>query len=326
MMPRRQRHRALARLIALLLVTTQAPALAQQPPRESAAPPSALAEAGREFQHGERAFELGDYPRALRHFQEAERLAPHPSVRFNIAVCLEKLGRLVEAKKAYTELLDAGELSASARQEAGERAARVSGELVTLTLSGRRGTQVLIDGTSRCQLPCQKQLDPGPHQVEVLGRSQRFRVELAAGAKHELQIPHAPAPEARAKPAPSHEADSPSSPSRLGTLSIIGASTTLLGASAFTFYGLRTESLHEDYLRTPHEDLRERGLRARTTANIALGVALIGVALIAMDWLMGSPSAPKGAQRGGPGALKASLSDAHRARGDLPNPLPPWTY
>jgi hypothetical protein len=57
--------------------------------------------AGEEFAAGEAAFAAGETEVALAHFRRALVLAPHDAVRFNLAICLERLGHAEEALREY---------------------------------------------------------------------------------------------------------------------------------------------------------------------------------------------------------------------------------
>lgn len=54
-------------------------------------------EARRHFQTGVQRYQARDFAAALESFQNAYRIAPHPSVRKNIAACYDELGRTAEA-------------------------------------------------------------------------------------------------------------------------------------------------------------------------------------------------------------------------------------
>lgn len=62
-----------------------------------------------EFQRGVEAFGRDDFQTALDAFQEAYRLAPHPSVRVNIANCYERLNRPIEALFHFEHFLSEAE-------------------------------------------------------------------------------------------------------------------------------------------------------------------------------------------------------------------------
>ena len=62
------------------------------------------------FQNGVERFEAGDFEAALESFQSAYRLAPHYSVRVNMANCYERLARPIEALFNYERFIsEAGE-------------------------------------------------------------------------------------------------------------------------------------------------------------------------------------------------------------------------
>ncbi len=63
-------------------------------------------QARQEFQRGVAAFETGDFRTALQAFQEAYRLAPHATVRVNIANCYDQLQRPVEALFHFERYLE----------------------------------------------------------------------------------------------------------------------------------------------------------------------------------------------------------------------------
>jgi tetratricopeptide (TPR) repeat protein len=85
------RHVGLLAALGALVISS----LAVSPSRGAAQDDTARART--EFQRGVELFQGSDYQRALDAFQEAYRLAPHASVRLNIANCYEQLGRPVEA-------------------------------------------------------------------------------------------------------------------------------------------------------------------------------------------------------------------------------------
>jgi hypothetical protein len=266
---------------------------AQTPPSEPDA--SVANEAKQEFEHGEHAFAAGDYARALRHFQNADRLATHVSARFNIAVCLEKLGRIREALELYRALSQSSEIDFKAKNEAEERAARAESALATLELQGPRGSEVSVDDRDRCLAPCTLTVNPGDHRVRFGVTRTPIDVSVSSGEVLRVSAPATPvrAPRKEARRIP----EEPPSSERFGPLSWIGAGAFVVGGGMFLYYGLRTDRLHEEYKSEPNPDTRDRGIRARTTANIALGIALVGAAVVVVDWATSS---------GGHGARRAT--------------------
>jgi hypothetical protein len=87
-----------ARLAVLLACIVALPAAAQ-------APVSATTGAGERFAAGTRAFEAGDFRRALEDFQAAMTAGEEgPAVRYNVAVCYYKLGDYRRAEEAFSDL------------------------------------------------------------------------------------------------------------------------------------------------------------------------------------------------------------------------------
>lgn len=62
--------------------------------------------AKREFEEGKGAFERGQYEVALQHFLEAEKIAPAPSLTYNIGLVYERMGRYTEAAAAFDKYLE----------------------------------------------------------------------------------------------------------------------------------------------------------------------------------------------------------------------------
>ena len=217
-------------------------------------------------------------------------------MRFNIAICLDKLGRIREALELYEKLAADSELAGSGRAEAAERARKAAAALATLQIDGPRGTQVVVDDRDRCRVPCAMKLDPGEHVLRAQGSRESRRIQLKTGETLRVDLPGkvmaAPQAPRSAAPSAKDEGERSSDRDRFGTLSYIGGSVAILGLGVFTYFGIRTESLHQEYLDNPDPDTRDRGIRARTTANIALGVALVGTALIVVEWATSSSSAP----------------------------------
>lgn len=87
-------------LIGVLLLVGDAAAQ-----RRVAAPPTPGQQAARLFQEAQRLYVEGRYTDAIREFEEAHRLAPHPSVLFNIGRCHESLGNVAKALSTYQHAL-----------------------------------------------------------------------------------------------------------------------------------------------------------------------------------------------------------------------------
>lgn len=287
--------RAFAPMLALMLAS--ATALAEPPSQ------SARAEAKAEFSTGQKAFAKRDYAEALTHFKKAFELHPHDAVRFNVAVCLEKLGRFREAVREYEAAAKSDQLDAAARKDAETKAASARGELGTLEVQGSpEGAEVLVEGAQVCNLPCTVELDARKHEVvvrsgeqterrEVVVRRQAkslIRVELAAG--------EAQASASRAEPAetsvspvlsPAPEPDAAESETRgPGWLTWTGAGLVVLGGVGIGVFGSQASSKHDEFVDTGSEEARDDGVRARNLTNVSIGVAALGAIAIGVDLLV----------------------------------------
>src|SRR5690349_5773821 len=82
---------------------------AQSPPVSSPAPvsPQVQAQAKAFVDHGIAAQDAGQYDVAIRYYEEAYRLVPHPDLIFNIAQAQRLAGRFDEALATYRRYLDA---------------------------------------------------------------------------------------------------------------------------------------------------------------------------------------------------------------------------
>jgi len=173
------------------------------------------AEARQQFQRGVAAFQRRTWEPALEAFQQAYRLAPHPSVRVNMANCYVELRRPVEAIYHFEQyLLETPDAETPQRTAVQNhlRTLRQSVSEVTVSISpaGAAGVTATIDGVA-VALDRTVRLAPGRHSLEVLadgyfparqdfdgpgGGQQRLTIALRANA------PAAPAPIAVAPAVP----------------------------------------------------------------------------------------------------------------------------
>ncbi len=148
------------------------------------------------FERGVNAYGEERWEEALGAFQEAYRIAPHPSVRVNMANCYVHLARPVEALDHFERFLvetgDDGDPAqkrevrrqiAELRAQIGETFLRVEPEGATVTIDGHT--------TLRAPILDAVKLSAGTHHVEVamdgyVTNAQEFEVE--GGERHELRI------------------------------------------------------------------------------------------------------------------------------------------
>ncbi len=115
---RRSWLRSVALIYALVISAALCPA--------AAAAQDAAASA---FRSGEEHFERGRYEEALVFFEQAFELSPHAAVRFNIAVCLERLGRDRDALSEYEQAATSSNLSDAERARAQKEVLRMRKKL-----------------------------------------------------------------------------------------------------------------------------------------------------------------------------------------------------
>ena len=258
------------------------------PPAQGEARTSAQHAAREAFQRGEEAFKAGAYEQALAAFRQAFAAVAHDAVRFNIAVCLERLGRFSEALEQYDAAAKSPLLGETERARAARSAQTARASLGALVVeAGTPGAAVRVDRVQRCRIPCRVALDPGPHQVSI-GENEPLAIDVERGREHVIVPPSSElrsiAPAQRAKlGAPSVDPEPVSQPHGPGWLTWTGGALAVAGTASTLYFGLRTQSLHDDYLREPTEERYDDGRQARLVTNVSIGVAAVGAVLLAVD-------------------------------------------
>lgn len=129
------------------------------------------ARARAEFERGVAAFQANQYERALEAFQEAYRLAPHPTVRVNIANCYEQLDRPLEALFHFEHFLSEAERPNPAqRRDVEASIRRLAGRVGTIQLQVTPdGALVTIDDAEQRRAPVTEpvRVVAGQHTVEI---------------------------------------------------------------------------------------------------------------------------------------------------------------
>lgn len=245
------------------------------------------------FDEGEKLFNQKDYDAALGEFRRAFQLVAHDAVRFNVAVCLEKLGRYREAVEEYEAASRSTTLSQKdlARARQGAEVARRS--LGHLNVKGAAAVSVKVDDESRCQTPCQLDLDPGNHRIQ-LGSAAPIELAIESGREHVLLANPEAAPAERPAPPPRvtrplRRASKPEKDSGTsrgpGALTWTGGALALVGAGGTVFFGLRTKNLHDDYEKQPTQERLDDGNQSKLFTNVSIGVAAVGATLVVIDLL-----------------------------------------
>lgn len=160
------------------------------------------AEARAHFDAGVTAFEARAFADALREFQAAYRIAPHPAVKVNIANCHEQLGNPVAALTHFEEFLAESENPPMAQRTQVERAIeRLNEQVGFVRLSVQPPTaRVRVDGRAIAPslLAAPVRLEAGSHSVEAraggyLTGAREFVVEPGATVDLALSLDAIPA-------------------------------------------------------------------------------------------------------------------------------------
>lgn len=137
----------------------------------------------------------GRYEEAAREFFLEQRIAPNPRVVFNIAVCLQLLGRSADAFQMFTEYLagddDNDEREARARAAVEELSPLVARLAVT---TSPRGARIFVDQReygAYGRSPSVVAVDPGDHRLylELEGhRTAEVDVSVTQGEQVDLEV------------------------------------------------------------------------------------------------------------------------------------------
>ncbi len=148
-----------------------------------------------EFQHGVEFFQNNDYQRALDAFQEAYRLAPHASVRLNIANCYQQLSRPVEALFHFEHYLaEADHPAAAQRREIEASIRELRQRIGTITFQVTPdGATITIDSSDQRRAPVLEpvRVTQGRHTVEIRldgYRTETQTVDVAGGADARVAV------------------------------------------------------------------------------------------------------------------------------------------
>ncbi len=181
----------LAALASLCVVA--APSVARAQPSASA-----RQEAGRHFRAGVGAYQSGDYATALGEFQSAYRIAPHHSVRVNIANCFMHLGRPIDALNHFesfiSEATTAGGLAAAQRREVETQISELRGQVgevqVRIEPASVRDPIITVDGQPASSSGMIRMM-PGRHTIEVTAdgfATSRQEFVASAGQRADLSV------------------------------------------------------------------------------------------------------------------------------------------
>lgn len=196
----------------------------------------------------------GDWAGALTLLKEVAAVKPTPQVRFNIALCEERLGRLVAALGDYQlAASDAqAEKADQVRQEVDLRLESLQARVPRVVVKRGEGADtatISLDGVSLGDAVLNSPLpvDPGPHNVEATSPrfqpfKQAFRVAEMETAT--IQVKLAPVPVATLAPVAPVPPEPPTPAVRPVGFIVGGVGIASLIASGAMFY-LRQNAIHD---------------------------------------------------------------------------------
>ena len=275
---------ALAALLSLSAVTISADASAVTPKIAlQGADWKVKKEAKEAYKEGKTAFDKGDYPTALTHFQKADELYPGFAPKHQIALCFDKLGKVAEAIAAYRAFINSkpDQKYADRVVEAGKRIAELETQLpATVTLAVTpptvEGMTITVDGQP-AQGP-ELQLPPGEHTIIITapGHSPVTETVSVSGGQ-KMDLPVTLTPEGPVVPPPGDDddddgADDPGLPLKIAGFAVGGVAIAAgVVSGAFGVMALGSKS---DFESTPTNELADDAESQALVSDIFLGVGV----------------------------------------------------
>jgi hypothetical protein len=248
-----------------------------------------LAAARKTFEQGIKQEEAGDWSGALASFAKVAAIKSNHIVRFHIALCLEKTGRLVDALNEFSRAKVQAEKEGGTDAELTLTNATKHIEAIRARIPSLRvtrpsvtGASLTIDGAASlfdADLP----LDPGEHSIEVRAPERKTfatKLMLIEGKPAALEPTLEPLSVSKAAPAPIAE-DRPRDRTWSYVLGGLGAASLVAGG---VFYSFRASTLaqlddtcdaNREQCDPNKRSLDERGRNYTIAANVLLGVGVL---------------------------------------------------
>lgn len=246
------------------------------------------------FQQAIELEQAGNWAAAVQRFREVGQVRMTPQVRFHIALCEEKLGRLVAALGGYElALADADAVGPDFRSEVQSNVNRLRERIPKLVLKRGEGADaalIELNGVSvgESSIGVDVPQDPGPHAVTAKAPGYKpfeSTVTLAEGERQTVEIVMEPLPPA---PPPDQPATPPPKKINIVPYAVGGAGAATLLASG-VFFVLRQSTLSglEDACKNDVCPTSERGAYDRlktyhyaSIVTFGVGAAAVGTAAV----------------------------------------------
>jgi hypothetical protein len=155
------------------------------------------------FQEATEAYNEGRYSAAASLFDAADRLAPHPSTRYNAATAWEQAGEAARAATGYEAAIAVASLDQARRKVAEERLAALKEGLGRVRVERPLGAFVTVDHVQHVPLPTTFYLLPGTYDltVDYEGKTSQTPLTIVAGQDQNVKLDF-PEPEPAAASVP----------------------------------------------------------------------------------------------------------------------------
>jgi hypothetical protein len=269
------------------------------------------------FQQATELEQAGNYTEAITVFREVGQVKMTPQVRYHIAFCEEKLGRLLAALGGY-ELAeaDARSVSPGFQKDVNERMEDLRARIPKLVIQrgeGAAAAKIELDGTAlgSTSIGTEIKLDPGPHSVRATAPGKEpfsETVELAEKdvktlvvklAASEVPAVGGGVTTGGAAGGKDEGADKP--PSRVLPYVIGGVGVASLAASG-VFFLMRQGAISDledacgpnrDQCPPSKKDTYDKAKTYNTISQVTLGVGVVGVGVAATLLLTQKPAKEK---------------------------------
>jgi hypothetical protein len=199
MLPAMPRAKMSSVKLGAVFALLAAASLASAPAPANAQPTKDLTQLRQIFGDGRALEEKKDWAGALEKFKDVAAAKMTPQVRFHIALCEEKLGRLASAKHGFelaaAEAAAAGSAAAEVPTAAKEHIDDLAGRVakIRIQVKGKLKTsKISLDDRvlAEADLAADIEVDPGAHAVEVhdVSGTKTFRKELTLEEKGEGSV------------------------------------------------------------------------------------------------------------------------------------------
>jgi PEGA domain len=257
-----------------------------------------LSKARAEFQRAIELEQAGNYTQALEQFRDVGQVRMTPQVRFHIASCEEKLGRLVTALGGYElAFADADSVGDDFKNEVDAAVTRLRASIPKLVIqrgAGAEAAEIELDGVAlgASSVGVPVPLDPGPHSVNAkapgsLPFSQTVNIAENEQKSVDLELTPEPEPEA---PGPANSSTQtvdlngkprprliPYLIGGVGVVSLVG-SGVLFALRQSTLSDLEDKCGADRKSCPPSSRGEVDNLKLyNTTAQVALGIGVVGV-------------------------------------------------